>query len=64
MVSVYVGLNSEMYHANRWCMDSRFAPPMTPLIDRSAVFVRDCVAFKHPMVGTVNRVVVKFFHHV
>ena len=38
-VSVYVGLNSEMYHANRWCTDSRFAPPMAPLINGSAVFV-------------------------
>ena len=64
MVSVYVGLNSEMYHANRWCTDSRFAPPMATLINGSAVFVRDCVALKHPMVGTVKGVVVKFFHHV
>ena len=60
----YVGLNSEMYHANRWCTDSRFAPPIVSLINGSAFLVRDCVAFKHRMVGTVKEVAVKFFHQV
>ena len=53
-----------MFHGMYWCNDSRFASPMATLVNRTSVFVRDCVNFYHSNLGTTKGIIVKFFPKV
>ena len=53
-----------MAHASRWHKDPRFYSPMTVLNGGIHVFVRDCVAVLHPVLGNITALITKFFTKV